>query len=227
MFGGLAYEEGYTPPTVAGTGATSYTYNKAKQLTSVIRPDGQSLSLAYDLAGRLDTQTLPRGNTSYAYSATTGHLSSITAPDNGTLSYTYDGALPMSETLAGAVSGYVGVTYDNNFRVTSRTVGATPISYTYDADGLLTGSGALTLSRDVQNGLLTGTSLAGVTTSRTHNEFGELAAFSSSAPFATSYTRDNLGRISQKVETIQGVNTTYDYVYDIAGRSTEGQAFIT
>jgi len=55
----------------------------------------------------------------------------ITAPDLGTLSYSYDGSLPLSETWAGGVSGSVSVAYDNNFRVTSRTVGATPIAYTY------------------------------------------------------------------------------------------------
>jgi len=112
------------------------------------------------------------------------------------------------------------VTYDNNFRVTSRTVGATPIGYTYDADGLLMGSGAETLSRDPLNGLLTGTTMAGVTTSNAYNEFGELSSFASSAPFAVNYTRDRLGRITQKVETIEGVTTTTVYVYDTAGRLT-------
>ncbi|OIP99637.1 MAG: hypothetical protein AUK35_07185 [Zetaproteobacteria bacterium CG2_30_46_52] len=62
--------------------------------------------------------------------------------------------------VSGSVNGTVGVTYDANFRVVSRTVGATPINYTYDADGLLTGAGALSLSRDAQNGLLTGTTLS-------------------------------------------------------------------
>ena len=108
----------------------------------------------------------------------------------------------------------------NNFRVASRTVGATPIAYTYDNDGLLTGSGAETLTRDPLNGLLTGTTLAGVTTTNGYNEFGEISAFSSSAPFGVSYTRDKLGRITQKVETIQAVTTTIDYVYDTAGRLT-------
>ena len=53
-----------------------------------------------------------------------------------------------------------------------------------------------------------------------YNEFGEISAFSSSAPFATSYTRDKLGRITQKVEAIEGITTTTDYVYDLAGRLT-------
>jgi len=99
-------------------------------------------------------------------------------------------------------------------------VGATAISYAYDADGLLTGAGAETLTRDAASGLPVGTSLGAVTTSSAYNEFGELSAFSSSAPFAVSYTRDKLGRIVQKVETIEGVTTTYDYVYDLAGRLT-------
>jgi len=147
-------------------------------------------------------------------------LSSITAPDLGTLSYTYDGFLPLSESWSGTITGDVSVAYDNFFRITSRSVGATPIAYTYDADGLLTGAGAETLTRDPLNGLLTGTSTGSVTTSNAYNEFGELASFASSAPFSTSYIRDKLGRITQKVETIQGVTTTTDYVYDLAGRLT-------
>ncbi len=219
----VSLEAGYTPPTVAGTGATTYQYNLAKQLSSVIRPDGQVLSLAYDTGGRLATQTLPRGSTTYGYSPTTGHLSTITAPDLGTLSYTYDGSLPLSETWSGGVSGSVSVAYDNNFRVTSRTVGATPIAYTYDADGLLTGSGAETLTRDPLNGLLTGTSLGSSTTTNSYNEFGEISAFNASFGidnFNISYVRDKLGRITQKVEVIFGVTTTTDYVYDLAGRLT-------
>ena len=35
---------------------------------------------------------------------------------------------------------------------------------------------------------------------------------------AVQYTHDKLGRITQKVETIQGVATTYAYSYDVAGR---------
>jgi len=136
---------------------------------------------------------------------------------------TSNSVLPLSETWSGAVNGAVSVTYDNNFRVTSRTVGGSPVSYTYDNDGLLTGSGALTLSRDVQNGLLTGTAIAGVTTSNTYNIFGEISAFAAGFGidnFNISYIRDNLGRISQKSEIIAGVTTTTDYVYDVAGRLT-------
>ena len=41
---------------------------------------------------------------------------------------------------------------------------------------------------------------------------------SGGAVYAKTYTRDALGRITQKVETIQGTTTTHDYHYDPAGR---------
>jgi hypothetical protein len=44
------------------------------------------------------------------------------------------------------------------------------------------------------------------------------AKVSGSAVFSTTFTRDNLGRITQKVETIGGVTDTYDYTYDPAGQ---------
>jgi RHS repeat-associated protein len=39
--------------------------------------------------------------------------------------------------------------------------------------------------------------------------------------FATAYTRDALGRITQKQETVQGDTRTDDYTYDTAGRLSE------
>jgi len=39
--------------------------------------------------------------------------------------------------------------------------------------------------------------------------------------YNTTYQRDNLGRITQKSETIDGITTTYIYHYDLAGRLDE------
>src|SRR5207249_3158574 len=93
---------------------TQYTYNLDKQLTLVTRPDGQTLSLGYDTGGRLSTLTLP-GNlvTTYAYDATKGTLTSITAPGS-TLGYAYDGSLLTNTNWAGTVAGSVARTYDAN-----------------------------------------------------------------------------------------------------------------
>jgi RHS repeat-associated protein len=126
----------------------------------------------------------------------------------------------------GAVTGRVNWTYDSDFRVTSESVnGATPIGFTYDADSLLTGVGALSLTRDPQTGFVTGTALGSLTDTRSFSTFGELASYQATvgtAPLlATQYTRDSLGRITQKAETLGGVTDTSAYTYDLAGRLTE------
>ena len=107
------------------------------------------------------------------------------------------------------MSGNVGWVYDNDFRVTSEMINAAnPIPFTYDADSLLTGAGAMTLTRDPQNGLLTGTALGSLTDRWTYNTFGEPASYAASyttTPVSTQqYTRDEAGRIIRKTEALYG-----------------------
>ena len=221
-------ESNYNPPDAGfAPRHTQYAYNVDRQLTTVTRPDGQIIQLGYEpTGGRLSTLTLP-GNqvTTYAYGATTGTLSSITAPGS-TLSYTYDGSLLKQTTWAGTVAGSVSRNYDNNFRVTSQSVnGTNTINFGYDNDSLLTSAGSLSFARSAQHGLITGTTLATITDSRTYSTFGELSSYTANASgspvFNTTFTRDKLGRITQKVETISGTTTTFDYAYDTAGRLQE------
>ncbi len=224
------FEAAYTPPAVDATSPTTTSaYNPDRQPTLVTRPDGQTLSFGYDAGGRLSTLTQPRGTTSLAYASTTGQLTTLTAPDGGTLAYTYDGALVTSETWGGPpgdVAGSVGRAYDSDFRVASESVnGAPPITFGYDPDSLLTQAGALTLTRDAQTGFLTGTALGSATDTRTYSTFGELMSYRAATGLtdllAVQYTRDSLGRITQKTETIGGVTETSAYTYDVAGRLTE------
>ncbi len=217
----------YTPPDLGtGTTATTYAYNKDRQLTAITRPDGQSIAIGYDTQGRASTVTTPTGTTTLGYDATKGQLTSIQAPSGENEALTWDGFLPTGETWSGPVSGSLSRTFDNNFRVTGLSVdGQSPTAYAYDADGLLTGAGGLTLTRDPQTGLLTGSTLGGVTDSRTYTSYGELATDSAAYPaglsFQDQYTRDAAGRIIQKVETINGTATTYGYSYDPDGRLTD------
>ncbi len=216
----------YGPPTLGlSAEQTLYTYNLDRQLTRVTRPDGQLLNFTYDNAGRLSTVVVPGGQYAYAYSATTGNLSTITAPGGGTLTYTYDGSLLTGRAWAGAVSGNVTRTLDSFFRTASESVNSgNTINFQYDNDGLLTGAGNMTLARNAQNGLLTGTTLGSITDTISYNGFAEptsySASFSATALYAVQYTRDKLGRITQQVETIGGVTNTYAYIYDQAGRLT-------
>ncbi len=217
----------YTPPVVAGTGATQFAYNLDRQLTAITRPDALTINFAYDSAGRLQTLTTPSGAYTHTYSPTTGNLTGITAPGNQTLAFTYDGSLPTNTTWSGTVAGSVSQTFNNFLLPASQSVnGANTVNFTYDNDNLLTGAGSLTMTRHAQNGFVTGTTLNSVTDTRGYNGFGELASYSASfgaTPLlSTTFTRDKLGRITQKVESVQGGSAnTYDYTYDAVGRLTQ------
>jgi len=173
-------EATYTPPDLGiGTVATTYTYNADRQLTQVLRPDGQPLTLDYEPAGgRLSTLTAPTGQTTFTYHPTSGQVSSIASPGGTTLSYNYDGSLLTGTTWTGPVAGSVTRTYDTDFRVVSESVnGANPITFQYDPDSLLTQAGSLSLTRNTQNGLLTGTTVGSVSDARTYSTFGELSTY--------------------------------------------------
>ncbi len=214
----------YVPPAAGSIpGTIKYAYNKDRQLTQVSLPSGKYIKYAYDAAGRTSTVTIPSGKTTYTYDAKTGQLASATSPDNVTTSYTYDGSLVTKITYSGAVKGTISYTYDKNGRVASQSVnGKHTVNYTYDKDGLVIKAGAMTITRDPNSGLITDTALGKVTTARTYNAFGELIMLTAKAAGATiftaTYTRDALGRITQNLETVQGVTTTWAYAYDTAGR---------
>jgi RHS repeat-associated protein len=220
-------QEQYQPPDL-GTEAvdTTYLYDLDRKLTGVLRPDGKTVTLTHDGAGRLAALDFSRGRTSYTYDPATGQLAGISAPGGQSLTYTYDGSLLTGTTWTGPVSGSVARTYDNNFRVVSETVnGGAPITYQYDADGLLVRAGEMTLTRDPQTGLVRTTVLGVVTTENAYNAFGELARLEAKVRglpvFTAVYTRDLLGRITRKEETIEGVTDVWDYTYDPAGRLQE------
>ncbi|MBN1570135.1 MAG: RHS repeat-associated core domain-containing protein, partial [Acidobacteria bacterium] len=216
----------YTPPDVgAGANLTTYEYNLDKQPTLITRPDGQNILFGYDGGGRQSTITTPDGQYGYGYDAA-GRVSGISAPNGPALTYTYDGSLPLSESWSGAINGSVSRTFNNNLWATSQSVnGGNAVSFNYDNDGLLIGAGGLTLARDSQNGLLTGTAMGILTDSWSYNGFGEPATYSAavngSAVFSVTYTRDKLGRITDKSETMNGSTVAYHYDYDAAGRLTD------
>lgn len=228
-YDGVDQETIYTPPTLNGVSTiTRYDYNLDKQLDLITRPDNKTLDYVYDTAGRLSSLVIPRGIATYGYDATTGQMNSITAPDGGILNYVYDGNLPLTETSTGSVNGTVSRSYNNNFWVTGISVNGTSVNYAYDNDGLLTNAGVLNLARNVQNGLLTNTILGAVTTSHQYSGFAELDSEQADYTDTTTstvtnlynatFTRDKLGRITQKTESVSGTSTVYDYGYDTAGR---------
>ncbi len=215
----------YTAPNVGGNSTTTFQYNLDKQITNITRPDGLQFNYAYNTAGKLQTLTIPNGTYGFAYNAATGLVETITAPGGGNLAFEYGGFLPTRQTWSGTVAGNVSQTFNNDLLVASQKINdADTVNFTYDDDGLLTVAGSLTLTRNAQNGLLTATALGNVTDTFGYNGFGEPtnynAKFNTATLYDVTYIYNNLGRISQKTETIGGVNTTYAYGYDLTGRLT-------
>src|SRR6185503_12223529 len=83
------------------------------------------------------------------------------------------------------------------------------------------------LTRSLENGFITSTTLGAISNSVTRDGFGAAASSTASHNGSTVYeiqfTRDALGRLSRKAETVGGTTQIYDYQYDVAGRLAEVQ----
>ncbi len=213
----------YLPPAANGGGPTTFGYNLDRDLTNVTHPDGQTINFSYDSAGRLISTTTPTGVIRYGYDPLSGNLNSASIAGGEAITYNYDGPLSISTTWAGAVAGSVGRTYNNNFWIASQNInGANNVNFTYDDDGLLKKAGALVVSRNPKNGLAKGATLGKTKDTLTSNTFGEPTAYAAkygtTVLYSTQFVRDAGGRITQKTETIGGVQNIYGYSYDQAGR---------
>ncbi|HXI32501.1 MAG TPA: IPT/TIG domain-containing protein [Gemmatimonadales bacterium] len=211
----------YTPPAVTNGGATQFGYNADHDLTRVTRPDGKTIDFSYDAGGRLSTLTYGGVVRTITFGA--GDRVASVADSGTTLNYAYDGPLVMSMSWSGPVSGAINWTYNSSLRPASEAVGGSSVPLAYDNDGLLVSSGALTLTRDPQNGFVSSSAVGSVNDAYTYNSFGEVmhyAATSGAAQLYTvDYTRDAAGRISAKTETVNGVaGPSTGYEYDDAGR---------
>jgi RHS repeat-associated protein len=218
----------YDAPVVPGvaTGTTGYGYNLHGDPTSVVHPDGNSVTATYGVdaasrpTGKLAAVSTWRGTAQMAYDVA-GRLATLSAPGDVALTFGYDGFLRTSETWTGPVPGFVTFGYDNDFRIASVGVNGSPVAFQYDADGLVTQAGALSIAREPATGLVSGTTVGQVTTTQSYDAYGELRTFTANASgdiYSYTLQRDQAGRIVGKAETIGGTNTTYVYEYDDAGR---------
>ena len=216
----------YSPPSVGqGSWSTAYYYDLDGRRTSVVRPDGVTISYGYDAAGRRANLQTPQGAQSYAYSQTTGHLTSITTAAGETTTYSYDGFLRTGLAWSGLITGSIAFGFDNNFRMTSQVVNGSSVSFGYDADGLLTQAGSMMVTRDPLNGRVIGSTLGAIKDAYTYDGNGLFASytaqFSGSSLYAESVQRDLNGRITQKSETVGTTTHVWGYTYDLNGRLTD------
>jgi YD repeat-containing protein len=121
---------GYFPPLLPdSTGNTYYFYNLDRQIVRTLFSDSSGIQVVYDTTGcgcggvgKPAKIIFDRGITQFKYDPDKGNLTQIVSPTLDTLKYTYDGSLPKSVTWKGAVNGSVGVSYNNDFQVTSQIV---------------------------------------------------------------------------------------------------------
>ncbi|MCC6807784.1 MAG: hypothetical protein IT381_10190 [Deltaproteobacteria bacterium] len=220
-------QESYTPPLASGTGTlvTGYRYNADDQLIAIDRPDGLTVDIGRDLAGRARTVSDAFGTRTFNYFAGTGKLGSIAYPAGASLAFSYDGPLLLANEWTGDVAGNVTRIYDDRFFTDRLEVNGVGVDYTIDDDGFVTSVDDLSIVRDPSNALLATISLDQVTTTFAHSPFGERererTEVATSLVYEESYIRDALGRIETRTIDDGTTPVIFAYHYDMAGRLDE------
>jgi RHS repeat-associated protein len=201
------------------SGSYSLQYDRDRQLTQISFPSGKQINNIYDATRLMQVQT-SEGNIDYTYLCG-DRVESITNGNNG-ITYGYDGRFLISEILSGTLSQSLFYEYNDDFDLTAFTYAGDTADYSYDNDGLMTGVGIFTIIRNVDNGLPESVNSLSFNLNRTFNGYGEVEAESSIVNMqdfsSWNLTRDNNGRITQKIESVAGVTSDYAYTYDAMGR---------
>jgi RHS repeat-associated protein len=199
----------------------TYSYNRDQQLVLCLYPSGEALQWIYETNGQLARLEMPAGTNLFAYYPTNGLLARAVSADLQAQDFLYDGALLTNVAWSGLVTGAVEYAYDNDFRVAAMAYAGLRLTNQYDADGLLTNAGPVSLTRNAANGFLTRIAEGNFTIAYERNEFGEItnAVTAQGAElYRTDRSYDALGRLSRKMETIGGATVAWDYAYDAVGQ---------
>jgi len=208
----------YSPPL---SGQYTYIYDGDRRLKKILFPSEKTIENVY-VNGRLQQVITPEGNIDFTHLCGT-KVGSV-AKGGEAVTYSYDGPLVTSETYSGTLDQALrNETHNNDFDVTRFTYAGSSVNYTYDLDGLLTGSGSYTITRHPGNGLPTSVSGGALALSRSFNGHAELEAetfgIAGQPAFSWAVTeRDQAGRITRKTDTISGVSSDFIYTYDLLGR---------
>ena len=163
---------------LTGQNTTTYTYDPASNVATVLYPNGLQSSFTYDQLNRLtelSTTTTPADDYRYTLGAT-GNRTNATEQNGRTLAWSYDNIYRLTgETITGdpannnGDNGSATYTLDpvgNRTAAASTLSGINPIagtynandqisSETYDANGNVTHTGAMSYTYDSENHMLT------------------------------------------------------------------------
>jgi RHS repeat-associated protein len=218
----------YTPPA---NPAYAWDYNLDQDWTGALLPSGRRIDAGYDDGGRLTARIYPEAGIGYHYADVTNRIQSIvrTSTNGGVsqgLTFVYDGGLVNGRNFSGVTNGNFTYTYDNNFLLTQIQLSSgsnsivTPI--TRDADGLATGVGPFTFTRQGPAGAVNQITDPTMNIAVTYDSLGRVSnrthTVNGQAAYAIQLAYDTRGAISRKTETVSGVTTTFEYAYDQDGQ---------
>jgi RHS repeat-associated protein len=213
---GVNTPSSYTTPL---SGSYTYSYDRDRLLTSILLPSGKEIRNIHD-KGRLVREETQEGSTEWSYLCSS-KIGTVTRGTE-TITYGYDGPLVTSETLSGTLNQSLTFGYNADFNLSRIAYAGASFDLGYDADGLLTRSGAYTIARSAQTGLptsLTGGSLA---LSRSFSGYaekdGEAYRVNGADLYSWTLGREKTGRITSKTETAGAESVNYTYGYDALGR---------
>ena len=199
-----------------------YDYDSEGQLVGLSSPDMRAV-LERDTAERIGSADVGSGKWSFVADGL-GRTTQAAGP-NVTLTETYEGSRHIAERIQGPFDIEVRTAADAFGRPTSESVGTgAPLTFWYDAGGLITRAGDLQIERDPQTGRISQERLGTLRRAWMYDLFGDpLSETVSDAKggviVEVRWQRDGLGRILEQSIRSSGADVQVErYTYDEAGR---------
>ncbi|MFQ5346094.1 MAG: RHS repeat-associated core domain-containing protein, partial [Mariprofundus sp.] len=193
-----------------GTISSTITRNALGEPTSIVDPNGNAWNRSYDTSGRLVSSTDPLGQAKTTTYDNRNRPSVVTFPGalgTQTLGYDAAGNVISINYSDGTVFSF---SYDaRNDLISANNGGVTPnnVSRSYDANGRISNSNGIAITRDAGERITTMTLAAGRTVTYAYDANDNLATVTDWAGGITTFTYDNAGRLTGMTRP-NGVNQT-------------------
>ncbi len=221
-------------PSIGGAARKKivYEYDNDRRIDKITRPNGDVIDYVYDSSkGYLKKIISPEGEYKRNHNSSTDQLKRIVAPSGVKTWFGYKADLLRTVNTNYDDKITANFFWHNNLKMAGKKLTLKPagvfsrITYKYDEDELLRKVGDLVIERYPETGFVEKIKLNGTYEFVGHSSsFGELSRralwTNGSLHFKETYVRDNLGRITERVETLLGNATpdTYNYYYDYIGK---------
>lgn len=198
-----------------------FEYNRDGEWVARQWPSGRRQEWNLNSRAQLESISTPEGDDRFSYSETTGRLVQETSRDGVVVDYQYDGHLLIRAGWSGLIGSVIAYQYNAGFQPSRLDYAGITLPLGYDQDGRLTNVAGIRLIRHSESGIMNRLQEGDFEVTFDYNPFGEISQVSVQAPAAVGsvlYTRDILGRITRKTETLGGTTTDWEYRYDTLGQ---------